>query len=131
MIQNCACRIILKADRYASVTEMHTCLNLMTLQERRAVHMATECHRNIYNREAGLHNVFQDVDENRVRATRSEHTCKMKVPDVKTVTGRKAFSYRGPCFWNGLDDDTRIIENKATFKNHINKALCRGVNHPE
>ena len=54
-IQNCVCRIILKADNFANVKKLHQDLNLPTLQQRRTIHMAMECHNNIFNAEAGLH----------------------------------------------------------------------------
>ena len=55
----------------------------------------------------------------------------MKTENIKSVTGRKAFGFRGPNFWNNLKEETQIIENKTTFKKHVTKAMCRGVDHPE
>ena len=48
-IQHCACRIILRADIYASIKTFHTDLELPTLKQRRLIHMAIECHNNIHN----------------------------------------------------------------------------------
>ncbi len=122
--------IILRADKYTSVNEMHQELNLPTLRQRRMIHMAVECHNNIFNPESGLQSMFTQQDSERTRRTRSTNTNKMVIPKVKTMAGRKAFSYRGPHFWNNLDEESRQIENKNGFKKHISKEICRDVNHP-
>ena len=59
------------------------------------------------------------LDWNRKRTTRSENQKLMTVSNIKTVNGRKAYSYGGSFFWNSLDNDTRLIENKTCFKTHI------------
>ena len=129
-IQNSACRIILRADKYTSVREMHQELKLPTLKQRRTIHMAIECHNNIFNQESGLHSMFIKRDSTRVRHTRTTDTNMMTVPNVKSITGRRAFSFRGPHFWNNLASESRLIENKNGFKKHISKEVCRDVNHP-
>ena len=73
--------------------------------------MAMECHNNTYNKEAGLHTFFNPIDSTRARSTRSENTKRMKTKTVRSVVGRKAFSFRGPNFWNTIDTDSRLIEN--------------------
>ena len=57
-------------------------------------------------------------------------THKVNVENIRTVTGRKAFGFRGPNFWNKLEIEARVIEEKRAFKNHISKLFCRDVNHP-
>ncbi len=129
-IQNCACRIILKADNLTSTKVLHQNLNLPTLKQRRAIHMAMECHNNIFNEEAGLHSFFEKIDSTRRRTTRMENTNCMKTANIRSVVGRKAFSFRGPDFWNKLELDLRLITSKNGFKQHISKVVCRDVNHP-
>ena len=122
LIQNTACRTILGADKDTSIKDMHKQLELLTLKQRRFIHQAVDCHNNIYNEEAGLHSMYQTVDD-RVRATRSIGTNYMKVPNIRSCTGRKAYSYSGPSFWNKLDSDTRQLEDKTAFKRHISKEI--------
>ena len=129
-IQNCAYRIIFRADIYTSVTVMHQELKLPTLRQRRTIHMAIECHNNIYNKESGLYSMFKQLDNTRVRRTRTTETNTMCIPRINSVVGRKAFSYRGPHFWNNLTSESRQIESKNSFKTHISKETCRNVNHP-
>lgn len=130
LIQNSACRIILQADIDIPIMSMHEELDLPTLHQRRQIHTAMDCFNNIKNDEAGLHSMFIPIDEDRVRSTRSENRNMMRVPDVRSVTGRKAYSYRGPSFWNTLENESRTITTKTTFKTHITKLFCRDVNHP-
>ena len=128
-IQNVACRTILGANKEASIKQMHTELELLTLFQRRQLHQAMECFNNINNPEAGPNHMFNTVDD-RAHNTRTTGTKVMKVPNIRTTTGRKAFSYRGPRFWNDLHSDCRQIDKKDTFKRHISKTICRDVNHP-
>ena len=129
-IQNSACRIILRADIDTPIVQLHSELELPTLKQRRQIHMAMECHSSVVNEESGLHKLFVPLDKDRIRTTRSENQNLMNVANIKTVNGRKAFSYRGPHFWNILDNEARKIETKSNFKIHITKLICRDVNHP-
>ncbi len=129
-IQNCACRIILKADNYTSISTLHSELQLPYLSQRRNIHMAMECFTGVHNVESGLHYMFNPIDDTRERETRSTRTNLVKVTNVRTVTGRKAFGFRGPNFWNKLEAESRTITDKPAFKNHISKVVCRDVNHP-
>ena len=89
-----------------------------------------ECFTGVHNEDAGLHYMFKQQDKAHTRVTRSSHTHQVKVDNIRTVTGRKAFGFRGPNFWNKLDTEARLIEEKTTFKNHISKIVCTDVNHP-
>ena len=129
LIQNCACRILLGADKDTSVKQMHQQLELPTLHQRRMYHQAVDCFNNVNNEEAGL-NKYYKTNDTRERTTRSTGTKYMGVPNLRTCVGRKAYSYRGPTFWNNLGADSRLMTDKEQFKRHINKVLCRDVNHP-
>ena len=42
--------------------------------------------------------------------------CKnLVVPDVRSVMGRKAIRYQGPCKWILLSNDLKVIENHSKF----------------
>ncbi len=126
-VQNSACRTLLRADRRAHIQDMHKELKLLPLAKRREYHMATECYRQVTNPNSSLHNLFQI---NHGRRTRTGNK-KVKVPDIRTATGRKSFSFRGPECWNGVDEDLKSSENLDAFKRaYLNKVL-RDVNHPE
>ena len=129
-IQNSACRTILQADIDTPTVMLHKELNLPTMKQRRHIHMAMECFNNIKNEEAGLHKMFKPIYITRIRTTRSENQNLMNVANTRSVNGRKAFSYRGPHFWNNIENDARLLETKGSFKAHITKLICRDVNHP-
>ena len=92
--------------------------------------MAMECFTGVHNEESGLHYMFEQIDNTRGRETRSTHTHQVKIDNIRTVTGRKAFGFRGPNFWNKLETDARLITEKVAFKNHILKLFCCDVNPP-
>ena len=56
--------------------------------------------------------MFQPKDETNVRETRSARTNQVEVTNIRTVTGCKAFGFRGPNYWNKLEADTRIIPER-------------------
>ena len=99
-----------------------------TLQQRRIYHQAMDCFNNITNNEEGLHYMYEPL--NRTRTTHTTGTNCMTVPNIRSCTGRKAYSYKGPTFWNSLDVEARCITEKEKLKKHINKLTCRDVNHP-
>ena len=129
-IQNCACRIILRADNETSAMLMHQELDLLTLKQCQILQLAMDCFTNVNNKDAGQHKFFIPLDTNRARTTCRTNTNKMQIENIRTVMGRKAYMYRRLQFWNTLVQENRLIDNKATFKNHITNLLCRDINHP-
>ncbi len=75
-----------------------------------------------------LHYMF--TPQARARVTRRGEKQKVNVPDVKSELGRKAFSYRGPVFWNDISDDMKQKENRNIFKSAYLKYILRDVSHP-
>ena len=65
-----------------------------------------------------------------VRPTRHGQTKVVNVPDLRSNYGRKAYSYRGPLFWNGLSETARKVDQKNEFKNTVSKLLMLDENHP-
>ena len=92
--------------------------------------MTMECFTGVHNHESGLPYMFKKTGMARIRETRSSHTHKVQTENIRTVTGCKAFGFRGPNLWNKLEVEKRVIEEKAAFKNHISKIVHRDVNHP-
>ena len=86
LIQNSACRTILLANRYTSVIEMHSELNLNLLHMCRNYHLATECHRNIYvEGRACLGHFYVPIIRLNVAQTRAEHSKIMQVPRTRRL----------------------------------------------
>ena len=89
--------------------------------------MATECYKHVTNKESSLNSFFQCTGGRRTRTGDK----KVKVPDIRSATGRKGFSYRGPTFWNAVDEELKNCENVDAFKRTYLDKLLREVNHPE
>ncbi len=127
LIQNIASRIILRANRRTSIEFMHNELNILTIKERQQVHLSMECFRQVHTT-SGLNNLFVKHETGRV--TRGTDSKNMNIPILNTVTGRKAFSYRGPVHRNTLLADLKVNDNKTSFKSGISKLFARDENHP-
>ncbi len=125
-LQNSACRTMLLADNRTSVAEMHDDLQLLTLNQRRELHLSVDCHKHVNIPDSSLNYMFKSK---RKRTTRSGPKL-VEVPQRRTATGRKAFSFRGPNHWNNLDVSKRVIENQDSFKRTILKEMLRDVDHP-
>ena len=125
-----SCRTILMADKRTNTADMHGNLNLLTLAKRRTLHFNTECFKNATDTNVIL-NKFFNLECNRLeRQTRNTVALCMHIPDIRSVLGRKAFSYHGPSSWNGLDKLLRQAQSVQIFKSNLTKELCRDVNHP-
>ena len=125
-LQNSACRTMLLCDKRTPISEMHKSLELLTLKDRRHLHMSMDCHAHINNPKSSLNKYFKKRETRRTRAGES----KMELPNLRSNTGRKAFSFRGPQHWLSLPENTRIIESKQLFKKECIKNLMRDVDHP-
>ncbi len=130
IVQNSAFRIILEADIDTPISELHKKLEMPNLKQRRSIHLAMECFNNINNKEAGLHSFFVPTSDTHVRTTRQTLGKIMNVPNIRTNTGRKSIAYRGPNFWNHLETEIRIIDNKNNFKREVTRLTCLDENHP-
>ncbi len=130
LIQNAACRCILPADKRTNTELMHTELNLTRLAEGRKKHLQIECYKNVTNSEGILHSFFTPVANRSQRQTQNTDANNMYVRDIRSVCGRKSFSYRGPVTWNSIHKDVRQAVWVGIFKSHLNKTACREVNHP-
>ena len=129
LIQNGACRTILKVPKDTHVEDMHQTLGLPTLAQRREAHLATECYKSVTTPDSGLHYMFNLIGTNR-RSTRLASNMGITVPRLNTSQGRKAFRYRGPTCWNGMEPNLKTSESLAIFKSNMMKKLLRDVNHP-
>ena len=126
-IQNCACRILLRADRRAHVNELHNRLNFLNLKQRRELHLSVECYKQVSNSASSLHHFFK---KRTGRNTRTGDT-KYEVPNIKSAMGRRCFSYRGPVHWNDVAENLKNSESVNAYKTSYLNKLMRDVNHPE
>ena len=126
VLQNGACRTLLLADQWAPIVEMHNELKMLTLSQRRELHLSVDCYKHVSNKESSLHNLFKAKN---TRNTRSGE--QMVIPNLKTSFGRNAYSYRGPNHWHGIPSHIKGSKSVNVFQSEYLKLLLRDVNHPE
>ena len=86
LIQNKACRLILRAHKMTSTDYMHKEPSLMQLEPRREFHLLCVCHTNIYYDEyTCLGKFFEPVGLIR-RTTRAASNRDMKVPNIQSTS---------------------------------------------
>ena len=66
----------------------------------------------------------------RERRTSNTDASSMHIPYIRSVVGRKSFSYREPVNWNQIETEIRDSKSINMFKSHLTKELCRDFNHP-
>ena len=132
LIQNVACRIILKAGNRDSVHDMHKELGLLDLDTRREMNLSFTCHKVVYNEGcSSLSKFFVPLSVGGRRVTRRSNDKNMKVPQRRTCKGRSSFSFRGPNHWNGISNDLKLTEKFKSFKVGYSKSIAgKFVNHP-
>ena len=113
--------------------DMHRSLKIQLLHDGRNVHMALECHRNIYFEGQGsLAHFYVPIIKvhGNIRTRQTETKC-MVVPRTRTAVGGKAYSVRGPSFWNNITKDLRLLESFSAFKSTIySSEEAMFENHP-
>ncbi len=124
-VQNGACRAILRVHGCARIQEMHPELKLLTLEKRRELHLATECYKHVKTSDSSWSHMFVPKVNRRTRTGD-----KYKVSELRTTTGRKAFSYRGPDFWNQVPEELKNSQNPNAFKTDYLNNILWDVNHP-
>ena len=126
MLQNSACRSILLRERDSSIAEMHQDFSILTLAQRRQLHMSVDCQKGYYGQGPySTSRFFTPVANVCQRQTRATSTKEVIVPIVKNSMGGKAYRYRGPVFWNALQDSMRSIENHNEFKRHVSISMSQ------
>ncbi len=119
---------MLQVDKWTSISYIHKELNLLPLDKRRDLHRAQDCFKHVNDSTSSLAYMF--IPWVTGRPTRRGQSKIMNIPDLRTGSGCKAYSFKGPVFWNGLPKDAHIIENKNEFKTKLNKLLMLDENHP-
>ena len=120
LIQNSACRTILLAESRTSTEWMHNELGLLKLNDRRMLHLCFQLHKNIYvDNSSSLSKFFVPIVKVTNRNTRAAHGKCMRVVNLRSDMGRKAFTYMGPVNWNRLPLELWVIEKFDEFKKAI------------
>ena len=105
---------------------MHKTLGLKYLVERRDIKMALECHKHVYQAKSSLAGFFKR--KNPGRQTRRSNS--IQIGKTRTELGKRAFSIRGPLFWNKLMDNLTQKDDFNKFKAEVMRTFALFVDHP-
>ena len=116
-LQNCAIRNILKAEWMTPSLQMHSELQLLTLNNRRKYHTACEMHK-IFHKTAPaiITEKFKSINEVHGMNTRSATRNDIYITKCKTNLGQQNFMVRGPSEWVCIPDEVKGIFDKKEFK---------------
>ena len=116
-IQNRACRIILRADIYHNIRNMHGELNILTLGERREFHLATQVYKCTSDLAPSyLGDSLTQIDAVHHYNTRARINDNFYFTHARRAIGDRAFSRQGPRLYNTLPPEIRQAESVTSFK---------------
>ena len=121
VLQNTACRIILRCDNMSPTFQLHIDLNLLPLSLRRHIRTVCECYKSVKDESYCLNQFFAPVARVTGAHTRGVTNKNMQVPKCKTGMGQKAFAIRGPKTWNSIPTEFQAIETFDLFKSSYSK----------
>ena len=119
IVQNNACRIILRRDRLSHVADMLSELGLMSLFARRDFHLNVFIYKiqNDLIKAVELVVLFELLDDSRNRVTRAVTSRDLVVPFTRTIYGRKCIAVSGAISWNQLHAELKQAKSLNIFKN--------------
>ena len=119
IVQNNACRIILRKDRLSHVADMLSELGIMSLFARRDFHLNIYMYkiRNDLIKSVELLALFEPLEGSRNRVTRAVTSNDLVVRFTRTAFGRKCISVSGALSWNQLHTDLKKAKSLNIFKN--------------
>ena len=131
-IQNITFRVILKADKWESVSHMHSQLKLPKLDDRRNYHLAVLAHKNRYIEEkTGRSKYFVKINPNQQRNTRHANEMNLIILRINSDNRCRAIEFRGPMTWNKVEASLKLINKLTSFKLELLKRITSEFdNHP-
>ena len=108
----------------AHISEMLNELGLLTLDERRNLHLIFEIYKTINtDGNQGLKMFFTPVLSVRGHALRAHSNKNVTVPRVRTNMGQCSISYRGLNFWNKLPLEAKLVPKFVSFKRIVSSMV--------
>ena len=121
ILQNTACRIILRRDLMTPTFQMHIDLILLLLNLRRHIRVVCEFYKSVKDETYCLNHFFTPVVRVTGVRTRVVTRKNLNYSRCKTNTGQKAFAVRGPKTWNSIPSEFQAIDSFDLFKNSYSK----------
>ena len=122
-LQNGACRIILKKPKRSSTKDMHEELHFHRLADRRHMHTMEYMYR-VVNKLVpdNICSLFKLVSDIHNRQTKLATGMDLYLPNLKLEMSKRDIRYRGPMYWNMVDDNIRKSPTLASFRYHLRKS---------
>ena len=119
IIQNNACRLILRRGHYSHVHDMLVELKLPSLFGRRDFHLCVFMYKVLHGeiKARYLLDLFEYIEDNRDRVTRALTAGNLVVPNARTNQGRKCIQICGSLKWNSLPVALKDAKSLNIFKN--------------
>ena len=93
---------------------------LNRLAHRRKLHVAQQMHKFVNKTcPESCSNLFQPLNEHRIRHTRSENDELLMVPKRRLVFTERGIRYFGVVIWNSVPNDIRHIAKHSTFTSQL------------
>ena len=126
-VQNMAFKSILKVLKRTSTAIIHSELNMLTLAQRRQLHMAKE----MFKIDKGLYPAtvitrFQKRSEVTTKCTRAVTRGGYNLPRYRLQQSQRNFVYRGMKLWEDLPPNTRAIADLDSFICNVKLWLVDG-----
>ncbi len=119
-LQNSALRIILDVNREYNTEMMHSELNLIPLEKRRRHHTCHQTYRiHIEKTPAHLSQIIKPIVTCSDRYLRSADKSLLKVPKYHLNVSRRSYNYRGPTYWNKLEECIKDSQSLPVFKSSL------------
>ena len=121
VLQNKACRIVLKQNRFSHAADLHNELKLPYLSQRRELHTLVIMYKIVNNTAPPYLTKMVKPVEDRPAPTRGAETHLLELPLFRTNKGQGAFSFIGPRAWNTLPQELRKLaeKSKTVFRNAV------------
>ena len=118
-IQNRAARIVTSSPYDASAAAIIESLGWSTISDLIRKETATLAYESLNSLAPNyLRKLFAKCSDERERFVRSSET-DLKIPFLKTTSGRRAFSCRGAKLWNSPERATKLAPSLKTFKEQL------------
>ena len=119
-LQNIALCVITKAEPRASTDIIHADARMPHLTQHLELHVAQQMHKFVNkNCPNSCSDLFESLNEQRVRKTRSEVQDLLLVPKRRLVFTERGIRYYGVLIWNAIPNNIRRVPSQREFKTQL------------
>ena len=128
-VQNMAFKSILKVPKLTATTQIHADLDMLTLNQRRTMHTATQMYK-IHTHDCPhyVEWLFECRGDQSNHCTRAAVIGDFTIPRLRLEQSKRCFTYRGSVTWDGLPLWLKLSPDVTQFKANIKQWLLDGDN---